>query len=126
MSSDTIGISLVVAAAVVESFAQICLKVGAAGGHDVPVPLDRPAPVRWAAISSAKGWIVLGIVAYAVEIFLYTLALYHLDVSVAFPLGSLCFVGVALLSRWLLGETVDRTRWIGIGLIVIGTFLVTR
>ena len=52
---------------------------------------ERPAPVRQIALEVGD--------------------LYNLhDVSVAFPLGSLCFVGVALLSRIFLGEAVGRVR----------------
>jgi undecaprenyl phosphate-alpha-L-ara4N flippase subunit ArnE len=90
-------------AVMVESFAQLFLKFGA---------------------TRQRGWVLLGIVAYVVEIALYTVALHYLDVSVAFPLGSLCFVGVALLSRFFLAEKVGRLRWLGVACIVIGTVLV--
>jgi uncharacterized membrane protein len=33
-------------------------------------------------------------------------------------------VAVVLLSQWLLQETVGKMRWIGVGLILIGTSLV--
>jgi drug/metabolite transporter (DMT)-like permease len=62
--------------------------------------------------------------AYLVEIALYTAALHFLDLSVAFPLGSLCFVGVAILSKLFLGETVGRIRWLGVGCILAGTVFV--
>ena len=64
-------------------------------------------------------------VCYGVEIALWTVVLHRLDVSVAFPMGSLSFVGVALLSRALLGEAVDRMRWIGVLCILAGTALMT-
>ncbi len=104
MTLHLTGIVLVLAAVGVESFAQLFLKLGAANDH--------------------RGWVALGVAAYAVEIALYTAALHCLDVSVAFPLGSLCFVGVALLSRWFLGETIGRLRWLGIACILVGTFVV--
>jgi multidrug transporter EmrE-like cation transporter len=107
MSGSSTGLALVVAAVAVESLAQLLLKVGATGGAAC---LGRPAP-----------WITLGVGAYCLEVFLYTLALHHLDVSVAFPLGSLCFVGVALLSRVFLGEAVGRTRFAGVALIILGS-----
>jgi drug/metabolite transporter (DMT)-like permease len=62
---------------------------------------------------------------YGFEIFLYTLALHRLDVSVAFPMGSLCFVGVALLSKIFLGESVGTLRWLGVLGILCGTALMT-
>jgi multidrug transporter EmrE-like cation transporter len=125
MTPALTGILLVVAAAVVESFAQIFLKIGAAGGPGILMPPYRHRVARWPAGASPKGWLALGLLAYGVEIVLYTFALYFLDVSVAFPLGSLCFVGVALLSRIFLGEAVSHIRWLGVGCILAGTVLVT-
>src|ERR1700749_3149854 len=45
-------------------------------------------------------------------------------VSTAFPITSLSFVMVTLLSAWLLGERVTPLRWAGVGLILIGTSLI--
>ncbi|MFI5356087.1 MAG: EamA family transporter [Opitutales bacterium] len=125
MTSEIAGIGLVVAASAVESFAQIFLKVGAAGGPDILALPFRQLAHRWPAGSSARGWLAWGLAAYGAEIFLYTLALHHLEVSVAFPLGSLCFVGVALLSRLFLGEKVGRVRWLGVVCILLGTICLT-
>jgi drug/metabolite transporter (DMT)-like permease len=36
----------------------------------------------------------------------------------------LSFVMVTLLSRWLLGEVITPKRWIGVGLILLGTTLI--
>jgi drug/metabolite transporter (DMT)-like permease len=45
-------------------------------------------------------------------------------VSTAFPITSLSFVMVTLLSRWLLGEEVAPLRWGGVALILVGTSLI--
>ena len=124
MSSELTGVVLVIAAMAVESFAQLFLKIGAAGGPAIMAEPGRALVTRLPLASVPATWFVLGVSAYALEISLYTFALHFLEVSVAFPLGSLCFVGVALLSRWLLGEAVGRIRWLGIGLILIGTVFV--
>ena len=122
MTANLTGLLILLAAMAVESFAQLFLKVGAAGG---PAVL-RPGCRRLAAsLPSAKSWVVLGVLAYGLEILLYTFALRFLDISVAFPLGSLCFVGVAVLSKVILGEVVGLTRWFGVGLILAGTCIVT-
>ena len=125
MTPQVTGVALVVASAAVESFAQIFLKIGAAGGPGILTLPYRDHARRLPAGASAKGWIAAGLLAYVAEVFLYTLALHYLDVSVAFPLGSLCFIGVALLSKLFLGETVGRARWLGVGCILAGTALVT-
>jgi len=50
--------------------------------------------------------------------------LYRMDVSRAFPVLSLSFVVVVLLSRFWLHEHVPPARWAGVILIVIGVSLV--
>lgn len=119
MNATAIGVALVVVAAlVVESVAQVCLKLGASNHGQPPYP-------AWVGRLGTRGWIALGVGAYVVEVGLYTAGLHFLDVSLAFPLGSLCFVGVTVLSRWFLGEAVSQIRWLGVGLIIAGSALVT-
>ena len=124
MKPELIGILVLIAAVTVESFAQMFLKIGAAGGPKILSDTCRSRVGRIPFGSIAATWITLGVIAYGLEIFLYTLALHFLDVSVAFPLGSLCFVGVALLSRIFLGETVGRVRWLGVACILVGAVFV--
>jgi undecaprenyl phosphate-alpha-L-ara4N flippase subunit ArnE len=124
MSPELTGIIALVAAVTVESFAQMFLKIGAAGGPGILLAPYRRGIGRLPLSSIAASWVVLGLLAYGLEILLYTFALHLLDVSVAFPLGSLCFVGVALLSKMVLGETVGLIRWLGVGCILAGTVFV--
>ncbi len=105
MSAKALGILLVVLAAAIESFAQLSLKLGARG---------------------RSRWIAAGVLLYLFEIAAYTLALPRLDIGLAFPLGSLCFVGVALLSRIFLGEAVGLVRGLGVVCIIAGAVLLTR
>ena len=66
-------------------------------------------------------WAVLCLVAGTA---LWLVVLYRMEVSRAFPFLSLGFVLVMLVSRYYLKETVSPTRWLGVGLIVGGIFLV--
>jgi len=106
MSPTAFGVLLVVVSTAVEAFGQTCLKQSS---------LDAARRLRW---------ILLGIVILMVEIVLYSAALRFLAVSTAFPITSLSFVMVTLLSRWLLGEEVAPLRWVGVGLILVGTSLI--
>lgn len=126
MNVDPIGLIFIVAAMAVESCAQLFLKVGASGGAAILTPGVGRIATRWLPVGATRIWIAMGVAAYVLEIVLYTSALRLVDVGIAFPLGSLCFVGVAFLSWLLLGERVGRTRWLGIGLILAGVCLVTR
>lgn len=105
MSPKLAGIALALAATGVEGFAQVCLKLAARAG-------------------GGRSWRLWGLLLFGLEALVYTWSLRYLDVSVAFPLGSLSFAFVALLSRRLLGEPVDRARWTGVLLIIAGASLV--
>ncbi len=106
MTVTAIGVFLVVASTMVEGFGQVFLKKSA-------LELMR-----------RRFWILLGVMVLMIEVILYSGALHFLAVSTAFPLTSLSFVMVTVLSRWLLGEKITPRRWLGVGLILIGTSLI--
>jgi multidrug transporter EmrE-like cation transporter len=124
MTANPTGLVFLVSAVAVESFAQLFLKVGSSGGPRILSPRFRAWAEGSAPSASAGGWVAAGVLLYGLEILLYTLALRRLEVSVAFPVGSLCFVGVAILSRLLLGEEVGTVRWTGVCCIVGGAVLI--
>ena len=106
MSPTELGVALVLICALIEGFAQVCLK-------------------KSSLIESAKlAWISLGIGFFCVEALLYSAALQWLEISVAYPLGALSFLAVSGFSRWLLKESLDARRIAGLGLIVIGCAMV--
>ena len=123
MTPKFIGIALLGGSASVESVAQACLKVGAAGGPQILCPPYRDLARANRFSASANAWTFAGLLLYGVQILLWSLVLHVLEVSIAFPMGSLCFVGVALLSMVFLGETVGPVRWLGVLCIVSGTVL---
>ena len=106
MSPTAFGVLLVVVSTMVEGFGQTFLKKSA---------IDA---------ARRRRWILLGVAVLIVEVLLYSGALRYLAVSTAFPITSLSFVMVTLLSRWQLGEHVAPLRWAGVGLILVGTSLV--
>ena len=68
-----------------------------------------------------------GIVLMTVQ-FIGTLLLFKWgwDASVVVPIMGLCYVGTAILGKWMLGEPVNNLRWFGIFLIVLGVLCVAR
>jgi multidrug transporter EmrE-like cation transporter len=48
------------------------------------------------------------------------------DASVLIPIRGLCYLGRAIMGKWMLGEPVNATRWFGIVLIIVGVIFVTR
>jgi multidrug transporter EmrE-like cation transporter len=121
MTAKWLGILTLIVAMAVESIAQVALKVGASQGPRIlSAPYDQWAD-RFRMTSSPTSWIAIGVIFYAIQIYLWTYVLHLLDLSIAFPMASLCFVGVALLSRIFLAERVGLTRWLGVLCILLGT-----
>jgi multidrug transporter EmrE-like cation transporter len=53
-------------------------------------------------------------------------AVSRLSLSTAYPFMSLAFVGTALFSALMLGESISVLRWAGIGVVVAGLILVAK
>ena len=68
-----------------------------------------------------------GIVLMIVQ-FVGTLTLFKWgwDASVVVPVMGLCYVGTAIMGKWMLGEPVNDLRWLGIFLIILGVFCIAR
>ena len=106
MTQTALGILLVILSSLIEGFGEIFLKKSR---------LQRQQQIFW---------IALGVAVFIVQIAVYTAALRFLAVGAAFALASLSFVSIALLSKWLLREQVTPIKWLGIGLIMVGTSLI--
>jgi multidrug transporter EmrE-like cation transporter len=100
-------------AVVLGTAAQLFLK---AGTNATPVGFGLALEPR----------ILAGILCYAVSLVVWILALSKTPVSIAYPMVSLGFALNALLAWWLLGEAVTPMRMAGIGVIIVGVFLVAR
>ncbi len=105
MTGAVIGVALVILASIIEGVSQMFFK-------------------KSALVATAKNrWIVLGVALFIVQALIYTGALRFVEVSTAFPIGSIGFVVVALLSQKFLAEPVTGTRWTGVVLITLGVAL---
>lgn len=96
---------------------QVCLKTGMnrAGrvGRRARVDLRAAAP-----------FVALGLASYFTSMLLWLFTLSRVELSYAFPFVSLSYVAILVIARQGLGESLDRTRWTGSGLIVLGVLLV--
>ena len=76
--------------------------------------------------ASGRGWnwIASGVVFHFAHLAAWFYLLKLVPLSIALPLTGIDYVIVALASSWLFGETLDRRRWLGTWLIVLGMILV--
>ncbi len=92
--------------------------VGAFG----PILLKKASSKKLSKISElATNYSLFGGVAlYALGTLLFIPALKGGDLSVLYPFVALSYVWVSLLSVKFLGEKMNKLKWIGIALIIIG------
>ena len=74
----------------------------------------------------SEGHFIAGIACYVISVFVWILGLSRVPVSVAYPMLSLGYVVNAVAAHYLLGEAVTLQRWLGIGFIIVGVYLVAR
>ena len=70
--------------------------------------------------------LVGGLVCYAVSVVVWIIGLSRVPVSIAYPMLSLGYLVNAVAAHYLFGEAVTLSRWLGIGFIVVGVWLVAR
>ena len=107
------SLTYILLAVLLGTAAQLFLK---AGTNAAPVGLGLALEPR----------ILAGVGCYAVSLVVWILALAKTPVSIAYPMVSLGFALNAALAWWLLGEAVTPMRMAGIGIIIVGVFLVAR
>lgn len=71
-------------------------------------------------------WILAGLACYVVSVIVWLLALSRTAVSIAYPMLSIGYIVTALAAWAFLGEHLSVTRWLGIGVIILGVFLVWK
>ena len=71
-------------------------------------------------------WIFSGFISAFLASLAWMAAMTRFDLSYAYPLMSLNFVLVLLLSNWLLSEPFTIHKWIGVGLIALGTLIASQ
>lgn len=81
------------------------------------------SPFLWRLLQQKNFWWAAICLAVGAVIWLFVLLV--MDVSKAFPLLSLSFVIVLLVSRLYLNEVIRSQRWLGVALITLGVIMVS-
>jgi multidrug transporter EmrE-like cation transporter len=103
---------------------QLLLKHGMSANPD---RVDQIAEVIPRLLRAAVNPVVLGgFLLYGVSAALWLIVLTRADLSYAYPLLSMGYVLVVLLSRVLFHETVTPVRFLGTLVICLGVFLISR
>ncbi len=67
-----------------------------------------------------------GMFVYVFSLAAWLLTLSRVEVSVAYPMTSLGYIFTAFVGCCYLNESISLTKFIGIAIIILGVFLVTR
>jgi uncharacterized membrane protein len=66
----------------------------------------------------------IGLFLFGISMLSYLLALRHGELSVLYSLSSFVYVMMAFLSQKMLNEKMNKMKWIGIFLIILGSSIV--
>ncbi|MGB5832288.1 MAG: SMR family transporter [Thiohalocapsa sp.] len=116
--------SLVLAGVLLNAVAQLALKasVRETGSIELSASAAVPAVMHLA----TQPWLYLGLVCYVVSVGIWILALSRVDVSIAYPMLSLGYIVNALIAWAWLGEDMNLAKVIGIGIIIVGVYVLAR
>jgi len=116
------GIPLIVSAVLIGAVGQVLMKVGMGIYGEV-----TPAEVWGQLIPILGTWqVTTGILCYGASAVLWIAVLSKVDLSMAYPLVSVGYVVVVLVSWLFLGERIPAPRIVGLGLIVAGVVAISR
>ncbi len=121
---NALSFSLVMSGVLLNATAQLLLKAGTNAVGVFEFSAHNVMPIGWKI--ATQPYILSGIGCYVVSVVVWILALSRAEVSVAYPMLSIGYVVNALAAWYLFGEAVTATRLIGIGIIVLGVFIVAR
>jgi drug/metabolite transporter (DMT)-like permease len=116
---------LVLVAALVGGTGHVMLSKGMKTVGDLT---EAPGPMLGGMLARAVSspWLLLGVTLQATFFVLYLTLLSRANVSQVLPMTAIDYVVVAFLAHLLLAEAVTPARWLGIGFIAVGVFLVSR
>ena len=119
-----ISFTLLLAGVLLNAAAQLLLKAGtnAVGPFEFSTVNAVPVGMKLALEPHILG----GIACYVVSVVVWILALSRVEVSVAYPMLSIGYVVNAVAAYYLFGEAVSAARLVGIGVIILGVFIVAR
>ena|SRR3989338_2686915 len=71
-------------------------------------------------------WVFFGFVCFGLSSVFWLVVLSRLPLSLVYPMVSVAYVLVAFFSMLFFKESVTLMRWVGIGVIILGVFFISR
>lgn len=121
---NLLSFSLVMLGVLLNAAAQLLLKAGTNSVGYFEFSRENILPVGWQLATEPH--IMGGLTCYVVSVVVWVMALSRVEVSIAYPMLSIGYVVNAVAAWWLFGEAVTVTRLAGIGIIIVGVYIVAR
>ena len=119
-----VSFALILTGVLLNAAAQLLLKAGTNAVGHFEFHADNLLPVGLKL--AFEPHILSGVVCYVVSLVVWIMALSRVQVSIAYPMLSIGYVINAVAAWYLFGESVTAMRLTGIGVIVLGVFIVAR
>lgn len=121
---NPVSLLLLLCGVALNAGAQLLLKAGtnAVGRFEFTAANILPIGMKLAFEPHILG----GLGCYVVSVVVWILGLSRVDVSVAYPLLSVGYIINAVAAWYLFGESLSAQKFVGIGFIIVGVFLVSR
>jgi len=121
---SALSFALVLTGVLLNAVAQLMLKAGTNAIGAFQFSTANLAPIGWKV--ATQPFILGGLACYAVSVVVWILALSRVEVSIAYPMLSIGYVVNAVAAYFLFGEAVGMQRLVGIGIIILGVYIVAR
>ncbi len=121
---NAISLAFILTGVLLNAAAQLLLKAGtnAVGQFQFSAENIIPIGLKLAFEPHVLG----GVGCYVVSLWVWILGLSRVDVSTAYPMLSIGYILNAIAAWYLFGESLTAQKMVGIGLILVGVFLVAR
>ena len=121
---NLLSFSLVLTGVLLNAAAQLLLKAGTNTIGHFAFSRENILPVGWQLATEPH--IFGGLTCYVISVVVWIMALSRVEVSIAYPMLSIGYVVNAIAAWWLFGEALSAMRLSGIGIIIVGVYVVAR
>ena len=121
---NAVSFALVLFGVLLNAAAQLLLKAGTNSIGHFEFSSANLVPIGWKV--ATQPYILGGLMCYAISVVVWIMALSRVEVSIAYPMLSIGYVVNAIAAYLLFGEAVGIQRLVGIGIIVVGVYIVAR
>jgi drug/metabolite transporter (DMT)-like permease len=121
---SAVTFALILSGVLLNAAAQLLLKAGTNAIGHFEFSGANLVPIGWKV--ATQPYIIGGMCCYVISLVVWILGLSRVEVSIAYPMLSIGYVVNAVAAYFLFGEAVGVQRLIGIGIIVLGVYVVAR